>query len=62
MDKSKDIKQLHSGKHANSTNSVRNPPHLAKTPLNPPKHLSIYKDILSKVVKKEVTELLKIPN
>ena len=27
MNKNEDIKQLHSGKHANSTNSVRNPPY-----------------------------------
>ena len=29
VNKNEEIKQLHSGKHANSTNSVRNPPYLS---------------------------------
>ena len=29
VNKNEDIKQLHSGNHANSTNSVRNPPYLS---------------------------------
>ena len=29
IDVKEDIKQLHSGKHANSNNSVRNPPYLS---------------------------------
>ena len=29
MNQNEDNKQLHSGKHANSTNSVQNPPYLS---------------------------------
>ena len=46
MNKNKDIKQLHSENHANSTNSVRN--------------LSFYVNIISKLVAEFVTELVEI--
>ena len=49
MNKNEDVKQLHSGKHADSTNSVRNPP-----------YLSLSWNIMLELMVEFVTELVEI--